>query len=278
MLRNAMYPAFLTGPLYLLKHLGLDYPSVVQVQPYLTQSLLVILNDYFVWRIGKKLMNKDSARYAMLFLIFNRIQNEYIVRCFANSLEQVLTVVAFYYYIDQKDRLSINTVLLTGLVAMAFVMRPTCVVGWLPLLSFKVLFEGAMPPFVLSAVFIGGPILFLSVYIDTAYYNAAHGTDDWVITMKNFLETNVVRGLSKYFGEDPWYHYLLVFCPAICTVLYPVVLLSHYKLAREQYYLVTFTTFYVVFFSVFIPHKELRFLLPVVPFVMLVVGRWYAEH
>ena len=131
----------------------------------------MILNDYYVWRIGKKLMGKDSARYAMLFLVFNRIQNEYIVRCFSNSLEQVLTVVAFYYYLGQKDSFSKNTVLLTALVAMAFVMRPTCVVGWIPLLAFKVLFEGAMPPFVVSAVFVGIPIIILSIYIDSLYYN-----------------------------------------------------------------------------------------------------------
>jgi len=30
-LRNALYPAFLAGPLYVLKLTGLDYPSVVRI-------------------------------------------------------------------------------------------------------------------------------------------------------------------------------------------------------------------------------------------------------
>jgi hypothetical protein len=71
-LRNALYPAFLAGPLFVLKETGLDSALVVRHQPYVTHSILVMVNDYFIWKIAKRMTDKDTARYSMLFIIFNR--------------------------------------------------------------------------------------------------------------------------------------------------------------------------------------------------------------
>lgn len=67
------------------------------------------------------------------------------------------------------------------------------------------------------------PILALCTYVDTVYY----GGTEWVFTGVNFLKVNVVHGLSKYFGEDPWYWYLIAFAPAIYTVIYPLVIYAN---------------------------------------------------
>jgi phosphatidylinositol glycan class B len=219
-LRNAVYPAYLAGPLYLLKHFGLDSPWLVRVQPYLTHCPLVILNDYFVWKIGKRLIGVDASRITVLLLLTNRCQNEYIIRCFTNSLEQIFSVIAFYFYIDQDHRFTLNTVVLTALISLAFMMRNTSPIGWIPLLAHKVIYNGALFPFVLSGIFVALPILGLCVYVDTAYY----GGDEWVLTGLNFLKVNLVGGLSKYFGTDPWYFYLIAWSPAIYTALYPISL------------------------------------------------------
>jgi hypothetical protein len=71
-LRNTIYPAYLAAPLYLLKQTGLDFPWLVRVQPYLTHFPLVILNDYFIWKVAKRVVGNDSARIAMLLVIANR--------------------------------------------------------------------------------------------------------------------------------------------------------------------------------------------------------------
>ena len=121
---------------------------------------------------------------------------------------------------------------------------------------------------------IGIPVLGFSVWIDTKYYNSTSGRDGDggpVLTSINFMRINVAEGLAKYFGEDPFYWYVAVFGWAIYTVIYPWMILAHIKLAKQQYYLVVYTVFYVVFFSV-IPHKEMRFLLPCLPFTMIVTA------
>ena len=49
-----MYPAYLAGPLYVLKLVGLDTRWVVLVQPYVTHCLLVLLGDLFLWLSAKR--------------------------------------------------------------------------------------------------------------------------------------------------------------------------------------------------------------------------------
>lgn len=227
-----------------------------------------------MWKIGKKVIGVDGSRIAMLLLVTNRCQNEYIIRCFTNGLEQIFSVIAFYFYIDQNRSFSVNTVVLTALISLAFMMRNTSPIGWIPLLAYKVLFSGSLIPFILSGIFVALPILALCTYVDTVYY----GGNEWVFTGINFLKVNVVHGLSKYFGEDPWYWYLAAFAPLIYTAIYPIVLyantLGHMEIQSKKgqpAYLTYYVCFYVFFFSV-IPHKEARFLLPLIPFTLLTTG------
>jgi hypothetical protein len=71
-LRNALYPAFLAGPLAVLKAIGMDSALAVRHQPYVTHSVLVMLNDYFIWKVAKRMTDKDTARYAIALIVFNR--------------------------------------------------------------------------------------------------------------------------------------------------------------------------------------------------------------
>lgn len=157
---------------------------------------------------------------------------------------------------------------------MAFMMRNTSPIGWIPLLAHKVLYKGALIPFILSGIFVAVPIIALCVYVDTLYYKS----DTWVFTGLNFLKVNIIHGISKYFGEDSWHWYITGPSPEIFTALFPIVLYAntkgHSELQEkkgETPYLVYYTCFYVVFFSL-IPHKEARFLVPLIPFCLITTG------
>jgi hypothetical protein len=121
-----------------------------------------------------------------------------------------------------------STVVLTSLISIAFMMRNTSPVGWIPLLAIKVIREGAFFPFLISGIFVALPIIFGCIYIDTKVY----GADKWVITGYNFLEMNLIHGLSKYFGEDGTLFYLTAAIPSIfATLLFVAIIspLSHIK-------------------------------------------------
>ena len=86
-LRNAVYPAYLAAPLYLLKAFKVDYQMVVLLQPYLTHCILVLIGDLAIWKIGKKYVGPNATRIAMLLLLVNRAQTEFITKCFTNGVE-----------------------------------------------------------------------------------------------------------------------------------------------------------------------------------------------
>jgi phosphatidylinositol glycan class B len=157
-------------------------------------------------------------------------------------------------------------------------MRNTSPVGWLPLLAIKVIQEGSLIPFIISGLFVALPILFGCVWMDTAVY----GSEKWVFTGYNFLEMNIIHGLSKYFGEDGPLYYLVAAAPSIFVILVPIALLSTFTHIRNQQalqrtpYISYYTIFYVLFFSL-IAHKEIRFLMPVIPFIMICSGEYTAK-
>ena len=66
----------------------------------MTHSLLVLVGDYFFWKAGKKYVGKEATQMAMFFILFSKVQNEYNLKCFTNSVEQILSVIAFYYFLD----------------------------------------------------------------------------------------------------------------------------------------------------------------------------------
>lgn len=172
--------------------------------------------------------------------------------------------------------------MLTATITLSFMMRNTSPIGWIPLLAIKVLFEGALLPFLIAGVLVAIPIMGLTVYIDTLYYLGTVDFTRWVFTSYNFMKVNIVESLSEYFGTDPYWWYFVAFGPAIFTVMYVWVVTANFTHLRakqnrgESPYLSYYNLFYFIVFSA-IPHKELRFLIPIVPFAFLMTGELLAR-
>jgi len=209
------------------KALGLDYFIVVKLCPYIAHSFLVMISDRYLWAIGKRTVGKHATRIALVFYLTNRYYNEMFIRCFTNTIETIFIIVAFYYYLNVKNRFDKNTVILTALVSLATLMRNTSIVGWIPLLIHKVIFDGSLIPFILGIIFVLIPTIGVGIFFDSLYFG------ELTITSLNFVKVNIVEGLSKYFGTDPPTHYLLVLMPAIFTVAYPGVLYSFYVYFKD---------------------------------------------
>ena len=97
-LRNAIYPLFHVGPMWLLKIFGLDTNWAIRVCPYVVHSCFVIIGDTYLWKIGKNTVGKSATQVAFVFYLTNRVQNAFLIRCFGNGIEEILTIVAFDFY------------------------------------------------------------------------------------------------------------------------------------------------------------------------------------
>jgi len=157
-------------------------------------------------------------------------------------------------------------------------MRNTSPVGWIPLLAIKVFKEDSLIPFIKSSIFVALPIILVCILIDTTMY----GSSTWVVTSYNFLQMNIVMGLSKTFGEDPWHWYLTFMMPVNITILTPFVFVSvlythvQQSLAKLKIPYITFYVVFYVFFFSLIAHKEIRFMLPVWSFILVCIGELWS--
>jgi hypothetical protein len=98
-IRNALYPIYLSWPLWILKYSRLDYQSLVLLSPYIAQFPLIIMSDYYFWKIGKQVVGKSATRVAFILILTSTFMVEFEIRCFTNTLEKICTVIAFNFYL-----------------------------------------------------------------------------------------------------------------------------------------------------------------------------------
>ena len=156
-------------------------------------------------------------------------------------------------------------------------MRNTSPVGWIPLLAIKVLYEGALVPFLIAGIFVALPVIALTVMTDTLYFTGTIEQDNIVFTAWNFFIRNLKEGLSEYFGASQKIYYIGDSIPEGFWLLYPALCIGCFyhiykrRSNNESPYLSYAIIFYLIVFS-WIPHKEPRFMLPIYSFGVLVGG------
>ena len=132
------------------------------------------LSDFYLWKIGKQTVGKQATRVAFIMILTNRFMIEFEIRCFTNTLEKICTVIAFNFYLKQKNQFNFNTVWFTMLLTIGFMMRNTSPVGWIPLLLVKIVKDGAFVQFLISGLFVALPLIFACIYLDSIYYMGAN--------------------------------------------------------------------------------------------------------
>lgn len=188
-----------------------------------------MISDSYLWGIGKKTIGKNATRVAFIFYIFSRLYNELIIRCFSNSLESIFQIIAFYYFLDVKNKFNKSVAIMTALLTISFMIRNTSPIGWIPLLVLKIFKDGSFIPFLFSGILVFFPIIGFCTLLDSLYYG------ELTFTSLNFVKANLAEGLSKYFGTDPVYHYVAAIMPLIFTVSYPGVMLSFFFYFKDSW-------------------------------------------
>lgn len=80
---------------------------------------------------------------------------------------------------------------------------------------------------------------------------------------KVYLRFNVIEGRASMFGTAPFFHYVQAFVTAEGVTFIPLVLLAAWSAKQSPWLPLIILAFFVG--HSFIPHKELRFLFPIVP-------------
>ncbi|XP_059570673.1 GPI mannosyltransferase 3 isoform X1 [Alligator mississippiensis] len=264
-LRGYSYPLLFAGMYKILQLLAKDEVQLLIWVPRLVQALLSALADVKLYSFVKYTENAETAKCVYFCQLCSWFTWYCCTRTLTNTMETVLTIFALFYYPLEGSKTGSSCKYLT-LVALAFIIRPTAVIPWIPLVFWHFWQEQKKGDLVLyNFVPVGVVTLGTSLLIDRVFYG------EWVFVQLNFLKFNVIQNLGAIYGSHPWHWYF--------TQGFPVILGAHLPFfihgclqapSKHQIFLVA-TVWTVLVYST-LSHKEFRFIYPVLPFCMVFCG------
>ncbi|XP_071464386.1 GPI mannosyltransferase 3 isoform X2 [Marmota flaviventris] len=212
-LRGYTYPLIFASIYKILHLLGKDSVQLLIWTPRLAQALLSALADVRLYSLMKQLENQEMARWVFFCQSCSWFTWYCCTRTLTNTMETDLTIIALFYYPLEGSK-SINSVKYSSLVALAFIIRPTAIIPWMPLL-FKHFWQEQRKTDLILHYFlpVGFVTLSLSLIIDRIFFG------QWTLVQFNFLKFNVLQNLGTFYGSHPWHWYF--------SQGFPVVLGTH---------------------------------------------------
>lgn len=111
--------------------------------------------------------------------------------------------------------------------------------------------------------------------IDTRIYQKSWDLQQLVFTPFLFFKVNVVNSISLFYGVHTWHWYLSQGLPVIFTTFLPFLAYGFYRIYTNKliYHrvqsLLCLAIWVIVIYSL-LPHKEFRFIFPIVPILLMV--------
>ncbi|KAM0675258.1 hypothetical protein GVAV_001083 [Gurleya vavrai] len=254
---------------YLYCHLGYKF----------TNAFISASCDYFTIKLYS-LYHYNTDNIIFLTLISHGLWL-YSPRSHINSFEMFFAVLIYYIYkkrnFDTKNELKYFKI---SMVLMTYItyLRPTILfmLGYIYLKNYKLVLKNIH--YIITT-------LGVLIAIDSYIYN------EFIIPPLNFFKINMYYRVSELFNEQPFYSYFL-FVTVLTGILFPLAIYNFKKEKNKnstnlkkhksklklestyQFYkeILIMSTFYFIFYSTQ-KHKEMRFLLPLIPFINILAGK-----
>ena len=150
-------------------------------------------------------------------------------------------------------------------------VRCTSPIGFVIPILYKVIKEDTLFGFFIAGIGIAIPLLFLIMLFDSFNYQ------QMTFVPFRFIQKNLIENISSNYGVSSPFEYILYSLPLAFngfSILLIFAIKRHITECRKKelfpYFLVMAIS-YIYIFSL-IPHKEDRFILPIVPFLFLIIG------
>ncbi|CBJ26381.1 Alpha-1,2-mannosyltransferase, family GT22 [Ectocarpus siliculosus] len=296
-IRGFTHPLIFAAVYKALQILGLDTRWAVAHSPKLLQGVMAGVCDYCAFGLALRAFGAAAAGWALLFQVLSWFNFYCLVRPYSNSAEAVLATAALFQWaphilsacrksargdaVGRRDSAGTRgeTCALL-LAALCVAVRPTSAALWavtgmfrlstLPIKRWpRYLALTVLPP---VATVVGA-----SFYLDSKLYGTA------TLVPLNFLRFNVLEGKSRIFGEQPWHWNFSQGLPAVLGAALPPALWGLWRPSGEggvgggagsgdRRRLGWLALWFLAYHSTS-PHKEFRFLLPVLPIAHAYAGQ-----
>ncbi|KAK4047346.1 glycosylphosphatidylinositol anchor biosynthesis [Microbotryomycetes sp. JL221] len=272
-IRSPLHPMLFVPILWAFKQLGLDDTRLLTYGPRLQQAVFAAVTDYAVYKLTKRVLSPRHAKAALLCSLTSFFHFQALTRTFSNSVETTLTACALALWpwpmVNGKQSTSGSLKKALWLAALACIMRPSNAVIWAQV-GVALLFALSARErkrLVMSTTKIGLSAMTLSTLLDSWYF----GT--FTITPVRFLQENVFKSISLFYGSNPFHFYLSQGLPITLMTQFPFVLhgiwlafndMSTRESNRAIKTLANSAMFTIAVYSL-LSHKEWRFIHPLLP-------------
>jgi hypothetical protein len=103
--------------------------------------------------------------------LFNRRMNEIFGKTLTNTPESIFCLAALYYYNRIGTKLDRDMVLMVLFITLAFVIRSSSLIGWIPLALIKILASWhCFKSVVIAGMAVAAPTIGASIFFDCLAY------------------------------------------------------------------------------------------------------------
>ncbi|KSA00156.1 GPI mannosyltransferase 3 [Debaryomyces fabryi] len=271
-IRSSIHPLLYALGYKIASYIPLGNGPIIVI-PKVIGALIASIGEVYLYKFSKRFTkNEKLAKLTLILSLLNPFNWYIITRSFSNSFEMVLTTVALTYWpwdnlINYKD-LSISCLI----AFVSCIVRPTNGIIWL-YLGFNFILRNyklEKQPFkLIRLIFILAVELVLILLINTGLDYTFYGKVTF--PLYNFVEFNVIRNLSMFYGVAPWHFYIFQGVPIILMTYLPWLLHSAIVLKKYKSLLGQIAIVMIGVFSL-IDHKEIRFIYPLQPIFILMTA------
>jgi len=270
----------------LLEKIGVKNPFIQAVVFRLTWGAIGLIAIYLLMLLSYKITdNEKISKIIIILLSILPFIPFFIVRGGNTTFSSVLLAIGISLFLlysknDNNQKISSLLIFFVGIVfGLAVVVR----LQVLPFLAgfylwvFFIFTKDKLDAFLKLLVMSLGIIISLigGFFIDSWGYG------EWTNTIWNYFDYNIIKGLSKVYGTDPFYGYFYLI-PRMFPrfIIIPSIVMIGYVIfwIRNPKNILTWTTLPFVISHFFIAHKEARFMLPIFIFApIILVMAFYFE-
>ncbi|XP_013193470.2 GPI mannosyltransferase 3 [Amyelois transitella] len=264
-IRSYLYPSLVAVLYYILKLTGLDYPEAVIFLPRILQAIISTIADYSFY--------KWTGRKWALFLVLTSWFWFYTSgRTLLQTLETCLVAIGlskFPFKGGKTGYYDKESSAWVWLACISVFVRPTSAPLWVVLAAYNLYTTNQGRLRLLLRTYL--PIGLLCSTALVALDSFFHGS--LIVTPWEFFQYNVLQDVASFYGQHPWYWYLTQGLPAVLGVNIVPVLAAVGAVARRPrenvtgVLLLAAAVLHVALYSL-VPHKEFRFVLPLLPILL----------
>ncbi|XP_034536330.1 GPI mannosyltransferase 3 [Notolabrus celidotus] len=264
-LRGFSYPLLFACIYKILYSINYDSVFLLIWLPRIIQAVLAAFADIKFFYLIQTLQSPDVAKWTFFCHLCSWFSWFCCTRTLSNSMETTLTCLALFYFPLPESKTHSSKKYLT-LVALAVIIRPTALIVWFPLLMYHFCQEEDKLRLIThNYIPLGAVAVVLSTVIDCIFY------EKLTLVQFNFLKFNIFHGVADFYGSHPWHWYLTQGFPVVIGPHLPLFL-HGCSLAFKKYKILLVSIVWTVLVYSLLPHKEFRFIYPVLPFCMFFCG------